>query len=313
MKRRIFISYSRKDASLVDSLCDVLQAQGMDLFVDRTGIHGAEDFVNRIAQEISQADLVLFIASRNSYESRYVKKELIYAMDKGIPVLPYLVDDSPLPDSVAFLLGDINQVSMSAMPIDAELAQEVYLASLGKGAHCVIEKESSKPNSKKAIKGIVILSCCILVLSFSVLFARYIAGGKSTDNKEEIMSEQIILHAREAFQRVDSLQSLGHPETTAKEEIRLLKKMQQEIQEFDNTLKLESSPQELPQSIIIISDQIQERLDSMNSVWLEQARIALTLYKKTHIEQEHRFAREYIQLAGIIKKDKEWEGLYERL
>ena len=313
MKRRIFISYSRKDASLVDSLCDVLQAQGMDLFVDRTGIHGAEDFVNRIAQEISQADLVLFIASCNSYESRYVKKELIYAMDKGVPILPYLVDDSPLPDSIAFLLGDINQVSMGAMPIDTELAKEVYLASLGKGSHSKIEKESSKSNSTKAFKGIVILSCCLLVLLIGFLFARHIARGKTTDDRVEIMADQIILHAREALQRVDSLQSLGHPETTAKEEIRLLKNIQQEIQEFDNTLKLDSSTQELPQSIVTISDQLQERLDSMNSVWLEQARIALTLYEKTHIEQEHRFAREYIQLAGIIKKDKEWEGLYERL
>lgn len=310
-KKRIFISYSRKDSDVVDAICKVLPAEEVDVFVDRTGIHGAEDFVSRLANEILLSDLVLFIASRNSYASRYVKKELIYTMDKGIPVLPYLIDSDPLPDDIAFLLGDINFLKRQDNPVDENLGREILLAASDKARRVPLAGRRNGRSGKAFLIGLPAV-CAIVVGAILFLKPRQPQPSAAQAALSQEVQETL-LHATQTFRQADSLRALNTPDETGEEEIDILLGFKAEVDRLDSLSRQESPPVALPSSVGIIRKELNQRLDSIYDVWTGQARIALGLYKKTHMEQEYTFATNYLQRAGRIKKDAEWKRLSDEL
>lgn len=297
---------------MADAISEVLPKDAADVFVDRSGIHGSEDFVSRITAEIGRSDLILFIASRNSCSSRYVKKELIYAMNKGIPVLPYLVENNSLPDAIAFLLGDINQLSMEDHPVNADLGREILLAT-DRGRTAI--RDAADCRRKKNSRG----KMSALFLSAAIVFGGCLAGmwvkrasekGGHTDN----LMRQTLLHASETFCQLDSLQALNEPEQTGEREITLLLNLSSEMDRLDSLARTAGMPvTALPESLAPVRREVGHRLDSMGRVWMKQAEISLSLYDITHLEQELAFTKIYLDLAGKINRNAEWKELYERL
>ena len=87
-------------------------------------MHGSR-FTADLAKAIENCELVLFLASRNSYESRYTIKEVNYAINKGKNILPYIIDDSVLPAELDFLLSDVNWAFMKEHPIETVLMDDI--------------------------------------------------------------------------------------------------------------------------------------------------------------------------------------------
>lgn len=89
----IFISYKREEQSVARTLADALEKKGWSVWWDpeiRTGEH----FDDVIEKALVDAKCVIVIWSRLSVESRYVKDEATYALnrDKLVPVATEEVD-----------------------------------------------------------------------------------------------------------------------------------------------------------------------------------------------------------------------------
>lgn len=104
----IFISYSRRDYTIVDRIVNALNAGGVTYFRDQQGIESGSDFLQTIINAIDNCRLFLCVLSENAYSSEFVLKELDYARQKGKLILPVIVDDSQLPDILEFSLATIN-------------------------------------------------------------------------------------------------------------------------------------------------------------------------------------------------------------
>ena len=62
------------------------------------------NYVTTIANEIDNSKIILFLASANSYASKYVGIEVHYAFNHNVTVLPYALDQTPIPkDFLRFL------------------------------------------------------------------------------------------------------------------------------------------------------------------------------------------------------------------
>lgn len=81
MTYKVFISYSRKDSRIADRICEELDKAGITYFIDREAIKGSVDFPDVISQAIGESELFLFLASRNSYQSVFTNKEIVYAVN----------------------------------------------------------------------------------------------------------------------------------------------------------------------------------------------------------------------------------------
>ena len=126
MLYNIFISYSRKDSDVVNRIRELFDKAGITYFVDRN-MHGAVEFPTMLAEAIDESDLFLFIASENSYNSKFVQSEVAYALkNKKIGcILPYIIDDSSLPKSLDLIFSSINWRTTRDCPIGSVFVDDV--------------------------------------------------------------------------------------------------------------------------------------------------------------------------------------------
>lgn len=111
---KIFVSYSRKDLNLADRFAEGLKALGFEVWMDRTGISAGEEFVGKLTDAINRCDAVLMLVSQNFVQSEYCLKEILFARKKLKPLLVAHLDDSCLPDSLEFMLGDVQRVNITS-------------------------------------------------------------------------------------------------------------------------------------------------------------------------------------------------------
>ena len=103
MKKKIFISYSRKDKEVVLPLVQsVEKTVGEICWVDYDGIESGTRFDDTIIKAIGSSQLVLLMVSVNALESTYVKKEIDYALGEGKIVIPVILDKEGFKEWIKF-------------------------------------------------------------------------------------------------------------------------------------------------------------------------------------------------------------------
>ena len=128
----IAISYRREDSlPIAGRLYDRLQAKfgKQNVFMDFDSIPGGVDFPEHIKQTIERSELVVAVigsrwlgeqtdSSRRIDEpTDFVRLEIKYALERGIPVIPLLVDNTPMPKA-AQLPPEIERLAFrNALPL----------------------------------------------------------------------------------------------------------------------------------------------------------------------------------------------------
>lgn len=126
-KYDVFISYSRKDTAIANKICNALEFQGISYFIDRQGIGGGQEFPEVLAKAIIGSRIMLYIASINSYNSKFTNNEISFAFNekqKG-SILPYIVDGSCLPDTQRFIFSSVNIRTSKEHPIETTLMKDL--------------------------------------------------------------------------------------------------------------------------------------------------------------------------------------------
>lgn len=127
VKYDVFISYSRKDTPIANKICDALERQGITYFIDRQGIGGGQEFPEVLADAIVGCRIMLYLASENSYTSKFTSNEITFAFNekpKG-SILPYIIDGSHLPPAQRFIFASVNYRTIEEHPIDTVLMKDL--------------------------------------------------------------------------------------------------------------------------------------------------------------------------------------------
>ena len=109
MKKRkydVFISYSWADREVVTSIRKALERNNISYFIDLEGISGGNNIPAVLADAIKDSEVFLFVASKNSYASKFATSEVTFAFN-NLPkerILPFLIDNADMPQDFVFLL-----------------------------------------------------------------------------------------------------------------------------------------------------------------------------------------------------------------
>ena len=109
-KHDVFISYSRKDNKIVQSVVGSLREAGYSCWMDVDGIESSDRFKRVLVRAIKESKIVLFFSSVNSNSSEWIVKEIDIAVEFNKPILPILLDDAPYDDSIMFDLKGLDYV-----------------------------------------------------------------------------------------------------------------------------------------------------------------------------------------------------------
>lgn len=185
-QRRIFISYRRQDAQwFAARLADSLSAYFGDqrVFRDIEGIAGGADFGAVIHDSLNSSDAVIVVIGKSWLNARdeqggrrldatgdWVSQEVGTALEKGVPVYPVLVEDTPmpradeLPPSLQPLLR-FNAISISDRRWEVDTTRLAKIVSL--------DIPSFKERRLQAVN---LLASSMLVVSIAFLVTMLMAG-----------------------------------------------------------------------------------------------------------------------------------------
>ena len=127
MEYDVFISYSRKDTIIADQICQAFDNAGISYFIDRQGIGGGMEFPVVLAEAIEESKIFLFVASENSYKSKFTNNEVLYAFNEKPhnTLIPYIIDGSKMPSALRFTFASINIRNIKDHPLEPTLVDDI--------------------------------------------------------------------------------------------------------------------------------------------------------------------------------------------
>ena len=110
-ERKVFVSYSIKDEERVFQLLESLgRSVGTKFWIDKGSIGSGTRIVEDVFQGIKDCQVVLFMISDNSINSRWIQSEIKFAKECRKRVVPVILDGEGLRDWAELYLANVNCV-----------------------------------------------------------------------------------------------------------------------------------------------------------------------------------------------------------
>lgn len=192
-KYDIFISYSRQDKEAVDMICKHLDDNNISYFRDIFDISISSTFTQALADAILSCRLVLFIASKHSFSSSYTSKEVTFAYQNRIAILPLLADNTPMPTRYSFMFSDVQCMSLANTPMP-RLINDIkgLLAGYGINNQVSMPVRKEEPPVRKTPKKRGCIATILQLIGLGVVIiialAIFAHSSNDTDTKREIVS-----------------------------------------------------------------------------------------------------------------------------
>ena len=109
---RIFISYSRRDREMVDSIVEKIEAAGIGIWIDREDIKAGKTWRVQIVEAIATCDAFVLMLSSNSAASDNVRREIDLAQDAGRAIFIMRLDPVKLPAEMLYQLVGLQHIEL---------------------------------------------------------------------------------------------------------------------------------------------------------------------------------------------------------
>lgn len=121
----VFISYSSKDKPVGDAVCAGLEAKGIRCWISPRDVLPGENFPDAIIRAIEQSRIMVLIFSSNSNNSPHVIRELTKAVNKGVVIIPFRIENAPLSRSMEYLIGIPHWLDAITPPLEQHIEKLV--------------------------------------------------------------------------------------------------------------------------------------------------------------------------------------------
>ena len=113
----VFISFASEDWEMVQEyVLQVLEREGISCFAYKKMNYYGEDYVEKITKAIVDAKVLVFASTKNSINSKEVKKELEFSDKHGTKIIPFKLDNAPYSDVLDYKLGTIHYIDLINTP-----------------------------------------------------------------------------------------------------------------------------------------------------------------------------------------------------
>lgn len=110
----IFVSYSRLDKDVVFPFVKRIEQElNTTCWIDSEGIESGSQFEEVIVNAIEESEVVLFMLSDSSINSKWTKREVLYAEDECKRIVPIVVDDKGLRKWFRFHFGNVDYIDIN--------------------------------------------------------------------------------------------------------------------------------------------------------------------------------------------------------
>jgi hypothetical protein len=121
MAHDVFISHSSKDKICADALCATLEKHNVRCWVAPRDILPGSDYGSAILEGIKASKVMILIFSSNSNESAHVKREVERAVNHGIIIVPFKIEDVALSSTMEYFVSGTHWLDAIDPPFENHL------------------------------------------------------------------------------------------------------------------------------------------------------------------------------------------------
>lgn len=112
----LFISYSRHDIVFVRHLKRLIEAEGLRVWLDETGLRPSEHWWRRILANIEASAGVIVVMTPHASESQWVEREVLHAERVGKRIFPVLLSGAAWPMLANIQYADLRAGLSAVLP-----------------------------------------------------------------------------------------------------------------------------------------------------------------------------------------------------
>lgn len=123
MAHDVFISHSGKDKTVADAVCATLERGGTRCWIAPRDIVPGTQWGEAIIDAISNCKVMVLVFSSNANESQQIVREVERAVNKGIPVIPFRVEDVDPNKSLEYYISAPHWLDALTPPLEQHIEQ----------------------------------------------------------------------------------------------------------------------------------------------------------------------------------------------
>ncbi len=195
MAHDIFISYASRDKVVADAVCATLESRKIRCWIAPRDVLAGQPYAESILDGISRSRVFVLVFSSDSNISQQVLREVERAVSKGIPILPFRIEDVEPTKSMELFLSATHWLDALTPPLERHLQRladtvEMLLTS---ETEMPPKAESAPPPPESAIevekhrkrrRPIYMLIASVAIVIVAVI-AVYLTGGFGGGDKEK--------------------------------------------------------------------------------------------------------------------------------
>jgi hypothetical protein len=120
-QRDVFISYSSKEKTIADAICGVLEREDVRCWIAPRDIRPGQNYAESILEAINNCRMMVIILSSASNASPHVLREVERGVSKGLPVVPFRIEDIKPSKSLEFFLSAPHWLDALTPPLDGHI------------------------------------------------------------------------------------------------------------------------------------------------------------------------------------------------
>jgi hypothetical protein len=160
MAHDVFISYAAEDKPTADAACATLEAKRIRCWIAPRDVLPGMDYAQALVEAIDQSRVMVLVFSARSNHSPHVRREVERAVSRGIPILPFRIEDvSPSP-SLEYFIATAHWLDALTPPLEKHLEHlagtvKLLLARIRKPEQVLADTETleSAPTPEPTIGG----------------------------------------------------------------------------------------------------------------------------------------------------------------
>jgi TIR domain len=130
MAHDVFISYASKDKPIADAVCATLEARRIRCWIAPRDILPGANYARSIIDAINACRVLILVFSSSSNTSPQVMREVERAVSKGLPILPFRIEDVPLSQEMEYFISSPHWLDALTPPREKHLEQLAHTVEL---------------------------------------------------------------------------------------------------------------------------------------------------------------------------------------
>jgi hypothetical protein len=121
MAHDVFVSHSVKDKLVADAVVTRLEAESVRCWVAPRDVVPGADWGESIVDALESSRIMILIFSKNANASPQIKREVERAVDKGVYIIPFRVDDIKPTRSLEYFISTAQWMDAFSPPLERHL------------------------------------------------------------------------------------------------------------------------------------------------------------------------------------------------